>query len=1030
MKFPAAVTNGGRRSTKEGMRRTLLVLCLLPGCASPAPAPLDLEFPKPGPARGEAVLDGLEARAREVLSAIDHPAASTLPREVTRLREQLALSLGLERLPKPQARNVRCTGVIQRPGYRIEKLVYETLPGVEVPAHLYLPQNGTASSPAILFVPGHWWPDAKTKTDFQAFCITAARLGFVVLTYDPVGQGERGISQRDHRRTELLAVGVAQQAIIDFESSCALELLLLRPEVDRTRVGMTGASGGGYNSWIVPSLDPRIAVTVPVVGTSEFHEQLSVVRERDWYDAKEHCHFVPGLLRYANNHEFVAMIAPRPLLIIAAHNDHSFRIPGNRAVAEYAKGLYRSIGAPDRMGYFEDETEGHGYQKKKREAAYGWFLKWLRNEGDGSPREEPTVDPPPWDAPELRCFPAGENRSAGPGLVALARALSALPSSHPDPSAVPALLARALGISLEPRLTASSKLERGPSEPRGGCMVERVSWTGRDDVTVAAVLFSPPGPWAGAILAAADEGKETLAPRPFVREALQAGMAILAADVRGAGELATGKPGWTFAVSLLLGENFVGRQAMDLVGGWRALSVLPELEGKPVAIFGSGPFMAQAALYAAVLEPRVAGVYTQGGFRSFRNFIDRPATAPASYTLARTGEEKAAGIDRELPAALIPFDVLRHFDLSDLAVSIEPRPGWMTDTSDGDFQVHPGPPTSAKDFLAHLAGGPGATSLPNTNVSKAVAPGRMPNRVHVVEDYETDIEKRWWMAGRLETANLPPGSRRACRGTLARDFDDKMGDPSKLYTAVIFNPVPGPPMGKSTHLKFRYWLRGSDRLRIQLFSLTNNYHRHLTLNGLSQGSWQTLAADLTEMRRPDGSGGPLEEGERIDDIQIYAPASAELVIDDIVLYDAAAAEEPEPFPSRVVFTAGFDTGRQGKEWPGEFEIVPHERPLAGRAARSIPGPRGEGGRLRVFLRGMRPLSGGAHRLRFRARLSEGDRFEVALGAGSWSAVETKSGDWAEHRLNIGEGLREADEIRFRTTGRAELWIDDLLLYEP
>src|SRR5436190_7149239 len=281
------------------MRWTLLSLCLMAGCASPPEA---LELPPPGRNRGDQVLDLLEARAREVLSGIDHPAdRAAWERETPRLRKELLASLGLARLPKPQPAKLRTVGTIDRPDYRIEKLVYETLPGIEVPGHLYRPAASAGKYPAILFVPGHWWADSKTRPDFQAFATTMARRGFVVLTYDPFGQGERGISQRDHRRTELLAVGVAQQAIVDFESLCALEILLSRPDVDPSRIGMTGASGGGYNSWIVPSLDPRISVTVPVVGTSEFYEQLSAVRERDWYDAKEHCHFVPGLLRYANN---------------------------------------------------------------------------------------------------------------------------------------------------------------------------------------------------------------------------------------------------------------------------------------------------------------------------------------------------------------------------------------------------------------------------------------------------------------------------------------------------------------------------------------------------------------------------------------------------------------------------------------------------------------------------------------------------------------------------------------------------------
>jgi hypothetical protein len=438
---------------------------------------------------------------------------------------------------------------------------------------------------------------------------------------------------------------------------------------------------------------------------------------------------------------------------------------------------------------------------------------------------------------------------------------------------------------------------------------------------------------------------------------------------------------------------------MDFVGGWRALRALPELSGKPIYLSGSGPFMAQAALYARVLEPRIDGVRTVRQFESYRDFVDRP-TSTASYALARPGEEKTVTLDPEIPAALIPFDVLRRFDLPDLL-------SWR------------GIPADMKSF-----------PLPNTNPSTLVESGAMPSRVHAVEDYETDIERRWWMAGTPETVNVPPGSRRACRGTLANDFDDLMGDPAKLYTAVIFNPVPGPPMGKSTRLKFRYWLKGSDRLRVQLYSLSKGYHRHLTLNGLPQGSWQQGTVDMTAMRRPDGSGGPLSDGERIDDIQFYADASAELIIDDIVLYEAAGPDEARPFPSHVLFTAGFDTGRQGKEWPGDFEIVPHEAPRTWKAARSIPDPSGEGSRLRISLRGRRLISSGELYMRFSFRLTEGDWFEVALGAGPWVRAPVIRNSWTECSEKIGRGLTEASEIRFRVPGKSVLWVDDLLLFEP
>jgi hypothetical protein len=315
-------------------------------------------------------------------------------------------------------------------------------------------------------------------------------------------------------------------------------------------------------------------------------------------------------------------------------------------------------------------------------------------------------------------------------------------------------------------------------------------------------------------------------------------------------------------------------------------------------------------------------------------------------------------------------------------------------------------------------------SCSTAGVASAPPAERMPRRVHVVEDFETDIEKRWWLAGTLETANVPPGSLRACRGTASKDFDDKMGDPKARYTAVIFNPVPGPPMGKETRLRFRYWLRGTDRMRVQIFSLTNNYHRRLELSGLPQGSWQWGSVDMTQLRRPDGSGGPLSEDERIDDIQFYVDLSAELIIDDIVLYDAAAPEETEPFPSRMIFTGGFDTGKQGQEWPGVFEIVPHEKPLPWKAAKSIDG------KLLVSLRGARPVHDREVRVRFRCRLTGADEIRVAIGSRPEGTVVKAGPDWKEIRPAVPTGAKETDALLFAVKAPGVLWIDDLLVYQP
>jgi hypothetical protein len=187
----------------------------------------------------KAVLDNLEQRARMALASIRHPktrqeAGARRPA----LRRQLRRSLGFELLPWPPNLKAQTVGALQRDGYRIEKIVFESLPGVSVPAHLYIPDQIEKPAPAILFYVGHWWPDSKARPDFQAFSINMARLGFVVLTWDPFGQGERGISSRDHRRTESLLVGVSQQASRNMRHGAPLSTSL---PANKSTLGASGS---------------------------------------------------------------------------------------------------------------------------------------------------------------------------------------------------------------------------------------------------------------------------------------------------------------------------------------------------------------------------------------------------------------------------------------------------------------------------------------------------------------------------------------------------------------------------------------------------------------------------------------------------------------------------------------------------------------------------------------------------------------------------------------------------------------------
>jgi len=609
-----------------------------------------------------AVLDRVEARAAALLGALRHPmSAAAAGRARPVLREKLRASLGIDRLSHPPE-PARTIGSVARPGFRIEKIVLQPLAGMPVPAHLYVPEALGGRAPAVLFYVGHWWPDSKTRPDFQAFCTNMARLGFVVLTWDPFGQGERGISSRDHRRTEALLAGVAQQGFAEHETRVALDYLLSRPEVDPKRIGMTGASGGGYNTWITSALDDRIAVAVPVVGTSEFLEQIHVTRPLDWYHAAEHCHFVPGLIRYANNHELAAMIAPRPLLVVAAARDQSFPIEGVRQVADYARTLYSAFGAPEKFGLFEDAAEGHGYQKAKREAAYGWFRRWLQGAGDGRPYPEPATEVPPFDAPELRVFE--QNRPAGPAMVETARRLAdALPRAKLE-------LRDVLGIAGP---------VRAQRMVRPDASVARITVAAQDGLDIPGFLLRPQGVERGLLLAVDDRGKEAAVSDLPIDEFLARGWAIAGMDPRGIGELRTAQMGWVAAVGLLAGESFVGRQALDLATAAAAFAPAS------IAVYARGPNAALAATYFLGLGPKARFFILRDGFATHRHFLERAESLPLSFRLQKEDRDRTTAFDREIPFAYVPFRALEGPDLPDLWRGAK-ADGLILDPIDGDWR--------------------------------------------------------------------------------------------------------------------------------------------------------------------------------------------------------------------------------------------------------------------------------------------------------------------------------------------------------
>ena len=462
-----------------------------------------------------------------------------------------------------------------------------------------------------------------------------ARLGFIVLSTDPIGQGER--SAESHHHLEALLVGLSQPGIAEYETQCALEYLRLRKEVDAARIGMTGVDGGGFNTWITAALDDRIVAAVPVDDTFDFFAQVHRMRAVDWNQAEDQCQLVPGILQYANMQELVAMIAPRALLMIAGPDTHD--------IFEYGQRVYATFERADRIGQFE--SDGGGYQKHGREAAYEFFLHVLMNRGRGLSKAEQQTNVVPFDSPELACLPKGYQAPAGPGIAETVRRLA-----NTAPSA-------RSGLSVE--TLAGQPPERGvPEMVVNSFPVQRENIGTEKNMEVPVTILRPgPSPHpggggAGTLLAIDDRDKETLASDPVVQEAFQRDWLVVEVDPRGFGELTVQEPGWVFATSLLLGENFVWRQAWDV---HFLLDTMEHSASHRVALYARGPNASLAAAYAIWMnrsDYNVAWAILRGGFTSLRQFLDPPAAL------------KPANHGQSIPFEYFAFAAIRSLDIPQL----------------------------------------------------------------------------------------------------------------------------------------------------------------------------------------------------------------------------------------------------------------------------------------------------------------------------------------------------------------------------
>ncbi|MCB9870399.1 MAG: acetylxylan esterase [Planctomycetes bacterium] len=319
-------------------------------------------------------------------------------RRAALLRTEILQAAGLVPLPRRTALRVVRHSKVRRDGYSVENVWFEAFPGFFVSGNLYLPApQRPASDPepkaprrlaGILCPHGHW-AEGRFRPDMQKRCGVLARMGAAVFTYDMAGWQES--TQVDHRKDKAVLTYQVWSSMRAIDFLCSIET------VDPRRIGVTGASGGGTQTFLLAALDDRVAASAPVVmvsahffGGCNCESGLPIHR---------------GPRHRTNNAEIAALAAPRPQLLVSCGKDWTKNVP--RVELGYVRGVYRLFGKAELIENAHFAAEGHDYGASKRKPVYAFFAARLGLRA-ATAEDESRVEVLPHAS--LRCFDAQHPR--------------------------------------------------------------------------------------------------------------------------------------------------------------------------------------------------------------------------------------------------------------------------------------------------------------------------------------------------------------------------------------------------------------------------------------------------------------------------------------------------------------------------------------------------------------------------------------------------------------------------------------------
>jgi len=544
--------------------------------------------------------------------------------------------------------NANITGTIECDGYKIEKIIFESRPNTFVTSNLYIPEGISTPQGAVLFLSGHH-NQAKHHPEYQTVCQYLVKAGLVVLSIDPPGQGERlnyyeqsiqdtiirpGTGEHDYMGSQCWPVGSSLARYFVHDAIRTVDYLCTREEVDASKIGVTGNSGGGTQASLVMICDPRIAAAAPATFIMNRHDYMLAGQAQDAEQVW------PGMTALGFDHEdILLMMVPKPVRVLSVKYDF-FPIESTRRTVKRVKRFWHLYGSNHNIDMIEDDTV-HSFSVMLAKAATEFFAKHLLDKEISPQNYKIKI----LDPSELWCTTSGQVRGEISSattifeenhkeLEELEKSLEAMDELEKKEDALKWLRAQVFNERKQCELNPRLYMLNGHVDE---LMVYNAMWWSQGGLFNHGYLFRDfrfQNLEIPLTIAVWENGTNNLQSHlDWIRDTCSKGRAVLVLDVSGVGKLSPhslashSAPHEFYGVIhkltddlIWLNDSLVAVRSYDVIRSLELVDYLPKIKTDDIQLYTHGRQSIYAQI-AAVLDKRIEQVEVVNGMESTAQWV-------------------------------------------------------------------------------------------------------------------------------------------------------------------------------------------------------------------------------------------------------------------------------------------------------------------------------------------------------------------------------------------------------------------------